>query len=234
MTLHVEEITASYKQGQHVITDLSFHVAPGEMILLLGHNGAGKTTLLNCVFGIHAPTQGRVKVDGAVLAQGTGSRLRAGVALVPAEHAYFSSLTVMENLVVAASVAPGQRKNRIARETEAVFDSFPVLGAKRNDPAGSLSGGQRRMLAVGMALTQRPRYLLMDEPSLGLAPQVVEDLYTRVAGLRRELNLGAVVVEQSVNPMLLSADRVHVVRSGRQAFEGAGAEFAQQDLWELL
>lgn len=233
MSLIIDSISASYKQGQHVITDMSLSVSPGEMVLLLGHNGAGKTTFLNCIYGIHERASGNVAVDGRSLDRGSSSRLRAGVAMVPSEHACFTQLSVGENLNVAASVA-SKSKSECVSLIDGTFDTFPVLKEKRTDAAGSLSGGQRRMLAVAMALAQKPRYLLLDEPSLGLAPQVVEDLYGRLVQLRRELNLGVIVVEQNMNPTLLRADRVHVVRTGREVFVGTSAELEQQDLWELM
>ncbi len=233
MSLIIDSLAARYREGQHVISDLSLSVSPGEMVLLLGHNGAGKTTFLNCVYGIHAPTEGRVAVDGETLAKGTASRLRAGVAMVPSEHACFTRLTVGENLQVAAAVTTRDRAE-CATLVDGAMETFPVLRDKYSDPAGSLSGGQRRMLAIGMALTQKPRYLLLDEPSLGLAPQIVEDVYAKLGELRRELSLGVVVVEQNLHPTLLRADRVHVVRTGREVFVGSSAELETQDLWELL
>ena len=233
MSLIIDSVSASYRQGQHVISDLSLSVSSGEMVLLIGHNGAGKTTFLNCVYGIHAPTAGHVSVEGTTLKRGTDSRLRAGVALVPSEHACFTQLSVMENLTVAATVTKPSRAE-YAEVLESTLEIFPALRDKREAAASSLSGGQRRMLAIGMALTQRPRYLLLDEPSLGLAPQVVEDVYGKLGELRRKLGLGVVVVEQNLQPTLLKADRVHVVRTGREVFVGDSAELEQQDLWELL
>jgi branched-chain amino acid transport system ATP-binding protein len=233
MTIAIEKLAASYRQGQHVLADIDLTVDAGRMVLVLGHNGAGKTTLLNCIYGIHNLSAGQVTVDGQPLAAGTHSRIGHGIAFIPSEHACFMGLTVMENLQVAASVA-GRDKTARAQAIENAVNHFPVLKDKRVALAGSLSGGQRRMLAVGMAIAQQPRYLLMDEPSLGLAPRIVEDLYESIATLRAEMNLGVIVVEQSVNPTLLRADAVHVIRTGRQVFSGTGEEFAQQDLWELL
>lgn len=233
MTLSAHAVSASYRAGQTVVDEVDLHVDRGGFALVLGHNGAGKTTLMNVLFGIHRADAGDVRVDGTPLSPGSMSRLDAGVSFVPSEHAVFPRLTVNENLQVCRD-ALGRRRRSDRGGAVDVLTWFPVLGDKRRARAGSLSGGQRRMLAVAMSLVQQPRYLLMDEPSLGLAPSVVDDLFESLGRLRSDLGLGMVVVEQAVRSSLLTADTITVVRGGRAAFNGDAQALAQHDLWDLL
>lgn len=233
MTLSAHGVSASYRSGQTVVDQVDLEVAPGGFTLVLGHNGAGKTTFMNAVFGIHRLDAGEVRVEGRVLEHGSASRIAEGVSFVPSEHAIFPGLTVEENLEVSQSALSTRHRARRDEEID-VRSWFPVLTDKWRARAGALSGGQRRMLAVAMSLVQRPRYLLMDEPSLGLAPSVVDELFDALARLRRDLGLGMIVVEQTVRSSLLTAERISVIRGGRVAFAGDAEELARQDLWDLL
>lgn len=233
MTLMARGVSASYRTGQTVVDRVDVDVEPGGFTLVLGHNGAGKTTFMNTVYGIHRPDAGEVRVDGRVLSSGSAPRLDAGLSFVPSEHAVFPGLTVEENLQVSRGALRSRGRSRSASEID-VRTWFPVLSDKWRVRAGSLSGGQRRMLALGMALVQDPRYLLLDEPSLGLAPTVVDELFDALSLLRRDLGLGMLVVEQSVRSTLLSAERILVLRAGRVAFSGDAEALARQDLWDLL
>jgi len=234
MTFTASGVTASYRRGQHVVTDVSLTVVPGEFALILGHNGAGKTTLLNALYGTRRLDSGSVSIDGTVLATGTGSRIQRGIAFVPSEGAVIPGLTVHENLVVAATAVPGRRRREWQPLITEALAWFPDLEAKLDARGRTLSGGQRRMLAIAMALTQSPSYLLMDEPSLGLAPQIVDDVFSKLAELRSTLGMATIVVEQTARPTLLAADQIHVIRGGKQAFHGDRAAFDAHDLWELL
>ncbi len=231
MTLTARGVSASYRAGQTVVDQVDVEVEPGGFTLVLGHNGAGKTTFMNTVYGIHRLNAGEVRVDDRVLPPGSASRVDAGLSLVPSEHAVFPGLTVEENLQVSRAVLRSRRRS--ASEVD-VRTWFPVLSDKWRARAGSLSGGQRRMLALGMALVQNPRYLLLDEPSLGLAPTVVDELFDALGQMRRDLGLGMLVVEQSVRSTLLSAERILVLRGGAVVFSGDAEAFARQDLWDLL
>ncbi|WP_199435242.1 ABC transporter ATP-binding protein [Qaidamihabitans albus] len=231
MTLSAHHVSASYRPGQMVVDQIDLEVAPGGFTLVLGHNGAGKTTFMNAVFGIHRLDGGEVRVEDRTLSPGSAARLDEGVSFVPSEHAVFPGLTVEENLEVSRGAVRSQARRRDAVDVRAWF---PVLEEKWRARAGSLSGGQRRMLAVAMALVQSPRYLLMDEPSLGLAPTIVDELFDALARLRRDLGLGMIVVEQTVRSTLLTAERISVIRGGRVAFAGNAEELARQDLWDLL
>jgi branched-chain amino acid transport system ATP-binding protein len=232
MTLYACGVSASYKAGQTVVDNVDVEVEPGGFTLVLGHNGAGKTTLMNAVYGIHRLDAGAVKVNDRVLPSGSASRLEEGISFVPSEHAVFPGLTVEENLQVSRRVR-SRTRGRLGEEVD-VRVWFPMLADKWAARAGSLSGGQRRMLALAMALVQAPRYLLLDEPSLGLAPTVVDELFDALAKLRHDLGLGMVVVEQSVRSTLLSAERILVIRGGQVAFAGDAEALARQDLWDLL
>lgn len=234
MNLAISGLAASYRKGQQVIHDINLVIQPGEFILILGHNGAGKTTLLNTIYGFHPPSRGTVSLGGEELGVGTQGRVRKGLAFVPSENAIFPGLTVQENLVAAATVsgAADRRSWRVA--VKDALEWFPDIADKIDARAGSLSGGQRRMVAIAMALTQRPQYLLMDEPSLGLAPPIVDSVFERMDDLRKSLGLATLVVEQTARPTVLAADAIHVIRGGEQVFSGGREEFDRHDLWELL
>ncbi|MFC5502491.1 ABC transporter ATP-binding protein [Lysinimonas soli] len=234
MTLIARDVTASYRRGQQVVKGIDLTVEPGEFSLILGHNGAGKTTLLNTLYGTQHLEAGSVTLNGVELAPGTRSRVENGVAFVPSEDAVIPNLTVRENLVVAATAVPRRASRDGQAAIKAALEWFPDLDAKLGSRTRSLSGGQRRMVAIAMALAQRPSYLLMDEPSLGLAPSIVDELFEKLAELRSSLGLATLVVEQTARTTLLSADHIHVIRGGEQAFSGTREEFEKHDLWELL
>lgn len=234
MSMVIESVSASYRKGQQVVSDISFAVEPGEFVLILGHNGAGKTTLLNTVYGIHPLEQGAIRLGDTVLGPGSRDRVKNGIAFVPSEDAIFPGLTVHENLIAAATVSSGIARSQWRAAIREALDWFPDIEPKLGAKASSLSGGQRRMVAIAMALTQRPQYLLMDEPSLGLAPQIVDTVFARLGELRESLGLATVVVEQTARPTVLAADQIHVIRGGHQVFSGDREEFESHDLWELL
>lgn len=232
--LELRNLVVGYGRGKTVLHDVSLTFGSGEMAVIMGHNGAGKTTLLNAIFGLLVPERGEVLFNGEALGRGTVERVQRGIAYSPAGQAVLPGLSVGENLEIAAAVVAAEPRAVEARK-QVVFGLFPVLAERLRQRAGSLSGGQRRMLALGMALMQGPRALLLDEPSLGLSPRLVEDLYAAIARIRQELGLTVVVVEQSINPTMLKADRLHVLRMGRIVFSG-GSEvlYDTQRLWTLL
>jgi branched-chain amino acid transport system ATP-binding protein len=207
-------------------------VGTGEIVGLVGPNGAGKTTLLNTLAGLLKPASGRVVLDGVeVTGRSPDAMLRAGVALVPEHRRLFANLTVEENLKIGgATVGAGERAQRIAE----VVDLFPVLGLKREVSAGYLSGGEAQQLAIARALMSKPRLLMMDEPSLGLAPILVDlvfDLIGRLGAEGRTL----LVVEQNATRMLGVADRAYVMRSGEVVAHGTGAELlAHENLFDTF
>jgi branched-chain amino acid transport system ATP-binding protein len=213
--LTVDELDCRYGLLQ-AVRGVSFDMALGEIVALIGANGAGKTTLLRAIAGAHRPHSGRVTFDGADVARlPAHKRVSLGIALVPEGRRLFPSLTVEENLRVAAV---GKRRGRW--NVQAVLDAFPLLQARRKMPAANLSGGEQQAVAIGRALMSNPRLLLLDEVSLGLAPVVVDAVYRSLANVISE---GATVllVEQDLTRALRVAGRVICMLEGRVVLEGA-------------
>ncbi|HEX2153834.1 MAG TPA: ABC transporter ATP-binding protein [Acidimicrobiia bacterium] len=227
--LAVEGLTARYG-AITALRDVSLHVDEGEIVCLIGPNGAGKTTLMSSVTGLLRPAAGTVSYRGEdVTRLPPDELLRRGLALVPERRRIFADLTVEENLLVAGiTVSSGDRRRRITE----VMEIFPVLGEKRALPAGYLSGGQAQQLAVARALMTRPRLILMDEPSLGLAPALVKVIFQLVARLRDD-GTTMLVVEQNARKALDVADRAYMLRTGRLVDEASQEDFARwSDLFE--
>jgi branched-chain amino acid transport system ATP-binding protein len=197
-------------------------VRAGEIVALVGGNGAGKTTLLRCLSGVQPAAAGRVLFEGADITRwAPHRRVAAGIAQVPEGRQVFAPLSVEDNLRLGA-----WRRGRAeaAQGIEEVFAMFPVLAEKRAAQAGGLSGGQQQMLAIGRALMSRPRLLLLDEPSMGLAPLLVDRIMQAVAALRRDAGVTVLLVEQNAVAALSIADRGYVIETGRIGRSGTGAE----------
>lgn len=206
--LEVEGLEVSYGHVK-AVRGVSFEIKEGEFAVFLGRNGAGKTSLLKSLLG-QVRARGRIafkgrRIDGLP----PWRRVKLGLSLVPEGRQVFSSLTVKENLELGAFVAPGNLKRNLAR----VFSLFPVLEEKAGLPAGALSGGEQQMLAIGRALMAEPSLLLLDEPSMGLAPKVVQEIYATLEKLKGRLTV--LLVEQNVKKALSLADRVFLLESGR-------------------
>ncbi|HZD18875.1 MAG TPA: ABC transporter ATP-binding protein [Actinomycetota bacterium] len=228
--LTVEGLTTRYGSIT-AIRDISLHVSPGEIVGLIGPNGAGKSTCLNTLVGLLRPSAGRVRFDGRDVTGWPPDRmLREGVALVPERRRLFADLTVEENLLVAGiTVPPGERRRRLEEQAEL----FPILGRRRAFPAGFLSGGEAQQLAIARALMSAPRLLLMDEPTLGLAPTLVGLVFRLVARLRAEGHT-VLVVEQNARQLLEVADRAYLLRTGSIVAEGTGRDLlSRHDLFEV-
>ena len=218
--LSLDQVHAGYGEAQ-VLHGVSLACGEGRLLGLLGRNGAGKSTCMNVVVGLLAARQGAVQVFGRPIGGRAPEAISAhGVALVPQGRRVFRSLSVRENLDVARQPArPGVlRAWTIAR----VFETFPRLGERAGLPAGSLSGGEQQMLAIGRALMGNPRLLLMDEPSEGLAPQIVAEVGRTIAGLRQE-GLSIVLVEQNIQLVLDIADDIAILNTGTVVFQGPAA-----------
>jgi len=206
---------------------VSLHVEDGEIVALLGANGAGKTTTLRSVSGTVRHT-GEIVFDGKTLSRARADTVaRAGIAHVPEGRGLFSQLSVWENLRMGAYVR-GERKT-LRAEAPRVFKYFPWLERRRDQQAGTLSGGEQQMLALARALVARPRLLMLDEPSLGLAPTIVQEIFRIVRELNAEDGLTALVVEQNANVALAAAARAYVLETGQVALEGDSDELRKHE-----
>jgi branched-chain amino acid transport system ATP-binding protein len=230
--LDVEQLEVVYQRVITAVQGVTLSVAAGEIVALLGPNGAGKSTTLRAVTGFLDAddariTAGRVRFEGvSVTAAAPHVLARRGLVLVPERLKVFESLTVRENLMAARRPAPG---GRTPVAVEQVLGYFPVLGERRGQLAGYLSGGERQMLAVASALLCQPRALLVDELSLGLAPLAVQELMAILQRLRAELGVAILLVEQNAAAALSIADRGYVIEQGRIVFEGSAARLAASD-----
>jgi branched-chain amino acid transport system ATP-binding protein len=209
------------------VRGVSLEVKTGEIVCLAGPNGAGKSTTLLAVTGAVARSAGDIRFDGFSLAGiGIEDVARAGISLVPEGRRIFGTLTVEENLRIGAVT----RKDRILikRDAEELLEHFPVLRERLKASAGKLSGGEQQQLAIARALMARPKLLLVDEPSLGLAPQMIERVYEILLRLRRE-GLSLLVVEQGTERALRAADRMYIMRNGEIKFEGRSDELISRE-----
>jgi branched-chain amino acid transport system ATP-binding protein len=231
--LDVVGLRAGY-DGRPVVFGVDLAVSPGEIVAVLGHNGAGKTTSLKAIFGFIEPMSGTVSFRGReVTALSAVEHARRGMTFVPAERFVFHDLTVHDNLLLAAAHEPSVERR--AEHRRRVDDLFPVLAERRTQHAGTMSGGEQRMLSIGMALMAGPRLLLLDEPSLGLSPLYVENIMDAIRGVADELRVGVLMLEQSVAQALRVADRVYVMRSGETiAHETSEVLRNREQLWDLF
>ena len=228
--LEVTGLSARYG-AVAALRDVSLEVRAGELVALIGANGAGKSTLLRAIAGLVAPVAGRVALDGRdVTGQAPEAMIRAGVALVPERRRVFAPLTVLDNLELGGYALPRGRdfRSRLEAGVEETYRLFPVLRRRRDQLAGTLSGGEQQMLAIGRALMTRPRLLLCDEPSLGLAPLVVAEIMRLLSSLR-EAGTTILLVEQNARMALRSADRAYVLEVGSVVLSGAATDLLEDD-----
>ncbi|HEX7216689.1 MAG TPA: ABC transporter ATP-binding protein [Methylomirabilota bacterium] len=224
--LELSQVTAGYGAFT-ALWDVSLRVASGEAVAVVGPNGAGKTTLLRAISGLIAPRGGRITFEGADLTGRPAYDIVAhGIAHVPEGRRLFPQLTVAENLKMGAFL-PSARSH-FRESLERVYTLFPVLAERQAQRAGSLSGGEQQMLAVGRALMSRPKLILFDEPSMGLAPVMVLRLFDLIRRVREE-GYTILVVEQNVRQVLKLVDRAYLLEVGRIKVEGRAADLAEQD-----
>jgi branched-chain amino acid transport system ATP-binding protein len=208
------------------LADVSFTVAEGARVAIFGHNGAGKTTLLRCAVGGIADADGEVHCAGKKIERGAVYRnTQLGIGFVPQGHYVFKSLGVDRNLRIAGLLHDESYIDRI-------YELFPALAERRGQPAGSLSGGQQQMLALGMALMTQPKILLLDEPMSGLAPIIVENVMTSLRRINETTRTAIVMVEQNVKATLPAVERAVILKAGRLVWDGSSEELARkEDLW---
>ena len=210
--LKVEHLSVSYGAIK-AVRDISFEVGKGEIVSIIGNNGAGKSTTLKALTGIVAPSEGTIRLfDEEITGTKAHKVARMGMSMVPEGRGIYTRMTVMENLEMGAFNRTD--KAGVKRDLEKVLDLFPVLGERRKQKGGSLSGGDQQMLAVGRAMMQAPKILLLDEPSLGLAPQVVESIFEVVKEINREDGTPILLVEQNVYLALEVSNRGYVLETG--------------------
>jgi len=216
--LAIDDLSVAYG-GLHALSGVSLAVGEGQFVAIVGPNGAGKTTLFKAISGTVAPLAGRITYDGRDLLEAPSwQRAHLGIAHVPEGRQVFGALTVLENLEMGAYPQSGRHK--WTHNVERIFALFPVLAERRHQLAGTLSGGEQQMLAIGRGIASSPRLLLLDEPSMGLAPAVADLIFDRIAALNREDRLTLLLVEQRVAEALESCDYGYVLETGRVVLEG--------------
>jgi len=229
MLLTVTGLEAGYGEKQ-VLYGISLTIADQEIVSLIGHNGAGKSTTLKSIIGLIAPRQGQIRFADEDLTQATPAvKLARGIYHLPQEYFLFNDLTVRENLEVSSFTMSGPSgfESRLAK----VFEFFPVLEERKNQLAGTLSGGERRMLGIGMGLLRQPRLLMLDEPSSGLSPVAFQKVAGIIQTINREMGTAVLLVEQNVKVAFKLSKRVFVMKAGRMILEETGEKLLQRGQW---
>jgi branched-chain amino acid transport system ATP-binding protein/neutral amino acid transport system ATP-binding protein len=220
--LNVAGVVAGYTAADEILKGIDFTLSPGEIVCVIGPNGAGKSTLLKAIAGLLTPSRGTITFkDRSLVGLAPRDIARLGVAYVPQEHNVFASMSVAENLEIGGYVAPARVPERMAQ----VLARFPVLANKRRHAARTLSGGERQILAMAMALMVEPELLLLDEPSAGLAPAAAERLFEEVRAVNRD-RVAIVLVEQNASEALAVANRAYILVDGRTSRSGAARALA--------
>ncbi len=214
------KMTAGYGDGPDIITSCSINVDRGEIVAILGPNGAGKSTAMKAMLGLLNLKSGSVSIDGDDISSLTPQdRVKKGISFVPQTRNVFAELTVKENLEIGAFL----RKDNINKVIEEIYELFPILKEKRSQVVGQLSGGQRQQVALGRALMIRPSVLMLDEPTAGVSPIVMDELFQHILKVK-ETNVAIIMVEQNAKQALSISDRGYVLVTGENKFEGSGNE----------
>ena len=232
--LELEGASAAYGQSQ-VLWSIDMAVAPGEAVALIGRNGVGKSTLLNAIAGVHKLTAGRLRLDGVDLtAAPAHGRARAGIGFVPQGRHVFPHLSVMENLTVGLAALAGRKAVKESGIASHIFDLFPKLTEIRHRKAGLLSGGEQQQLAIGRALAGQPRLLLLDEPTEGIQPNVVQQIEQALRRVRAELGMTVLIVEQYLEFAWSFAETYHVMQRGRIIRSGSTRTESASEISHLV
>jgi branched-chain amino acid transport system ATP-binding protein len=231
--LSIEGLNAGYGRKQ-VVFDVNLTVGRGEIVGVLGHNGSGKSTTIKTVHGVIPALGGHITYDGVdTTRNGTRVNVRKGMALIPSERFVFQDLSVLDNLLLGGANEPDTTKR--AARMKLIYELLPILKERSEQLAGTMSGGQQRMVSLGLALMSSPRLLMLDEPSLGLAPTVVEQIFRTIRHLADTEGLAVLLLEQNVGQALKIVDRVYVMRSGRVILEETVEQMrARGTYWDLF
>jgi branched-chain amino acid transport system ATP-binding protein len=222
MFLEVSNLTAGYRSGPDIIDGLSLEIEEGRSYCIIGPNGAGKSTLLKVIAGILSPRSGSIRLLGEEVGGLRPDELLAkSICFVPQDQSLFPKMTVRQNLVMGAFLE--RDRTTVKQRTDEIFDQFPILAERANQVAGTLSGGQQQILLMGRALMIKPKLMMIDEPSLGLAPQVADHVFEIIAGLQGR-GMTLLLVEQSVERGLNASDWAFVLDLGQKRFEGPSSE----------
>jgi branched-chain amino acid transport system ATP-binding protein len=225
--LRVQSLNTFYGNIQ-ALRGISLHVDEGEIVTLLGANGAGKTTLLNTICGLIPSRKGRISLyDEDIINRPPEKIVRLGISQVPEGRQLFGDLTVLDNLILGSYLRYRKERKEIRRHLDSVFGIFPILRDRQRQPSGTLSGGEQQMLAIGRALMAKPRLLLLDEPSMGLAPRIVSEIFRVVRRLRSDQNTTILLVEQNARVALDIADRGYILETGRIVLQGTSEELLE-------
>ncbi len=223
--LQIHDLYVGYYEDLHILRGLSLTAQTGKLTAILGANGVGKSTLLKAVYGFLKPHSGNVLLNGAdVTGTATHELINLGISYIPQQPGVFKHMTVRENLMMGAWTFQKDKK-RIESKIEENYQRFPILQEKQNDLAGSLSGGQQRMVEIGRTLMTDPEVILVDEPTAGLAKLLSEEVYEMLVDLRDQEGLTIMLVDQEIREALKIADYVYVLELGRNKFEGPPSEF---------
>ncbi len=224
--LKIRNLQAGYGNLK-VLKNISMHVDRGEIVTIIGANGAGKTTLLSTISGLLRPTSGQIHFEDQDIASLAPQKIPAlGCVMVPEGRQIFAALSVEENLILGGHVLKKNGRGALARQLEHQYELFPILKERRGQYAGTLSGGEQQMLAMGRALMSKPSLIMMDEPSTGLAPLIVQDIFKVIVRMRDEGNT-VLLVEQNANAALQVADRGYVFETGKVVLQGRSQELLE-------
>jgi branched-chain amino acid transport system ATP-binding protein len=229
--LEVKNLKTGYGK-KLIIDDVSLSVKSEEIVALVGHNGAGKSTILKSILGVLPKWSGEVLFNGELLNSVPSVNVRKGISMIPQGNQVFDEMSVKENLEVASFIF--KDKKLIKERFEQVFEKFPILKERQKQSAGKLSGGEQQILSLGMALIQRPKLLLMDEPSLGLSPSFVKQVFHMIRDLNRDYGMAILIVEQKVKEVLSLASRTYILRLGKVALEGDSKQMLESGVFKKV